>query len=129
MRASWSLALKSKAVGSKTGASPAVATSCPVRSTMSAVRALASRRKWLRMPWRRCASSSRNDQLEAPDVTAGASSERGLHPAHERLRPPAKPGLGFPGQVVPEQPHRLDPLLARQKAQRAEAAERLVAEQ
>src|SRR5579859_6913248 len=96
---------------------------------MSAVRALASRRKWLRMPWRRCASSSRNDQLEAPDVTAGASSERALHPAHERLRPPAKPRLGFPGEVVPEEPHRLDALLASQKAQRAETTERLVAEQ
>jgi hypothetical protein len=47
-RASWSLALKSaavsvaNAVGSNFGCSPTVATSCPVRSTSSAQRALLS---------------------------------------------------------------------------------------
>ena len=46
--ASWSLALKSaavseaKAVASKVGGSPTVATSCPARSTSSAQRALLS---------------------------------------------------------------------------------------
>jgi hypothetical protein len=50
-RASWSLALKSaavsvaKAVGSNVGFSPTVATSCPVRSTRRAQRALLSWRK------------------------------------------------------------------------------------
>ena len=55
IRASWSLALKSaavseaNAVGSNRGASPTVATIWPVRSTISAVRALDSPRKPLRI--------------------------------------------------------------------------------
>src|SRR5712692_5841711 len=135
MRASWSLALKSaavreaKAVGSNTGASPTVATSCPVRSTINAVRALASRRKRVRIAWRRCASSSRNDQLEAPPLTAAPSFEGCLHPANEGLGPAAEHRLGLPGEVVPEQSDRLHPLLPREEAERAEAPERLVAEQ
>jgi hypothetical protein len=71
---SWSLALKSaavseaKAVGSKCGGSPAVVIIWPVRSTISAVRALDSRRNSTRIAWMLFASSSRKDQLEAPDI-------------------------------------------------------------
>src|SRR5687767_8099953 len=122
MRASWSLALKSAAVreantvGSKAGASPTVATSCPVRSTMSAVRALVSPRKPRRMAWMRRASSSPNDQLEAP-VTAASSSERGLQTPQDRLAPAAKHLLPLPAQVVAQQPGGLHPALPGEVAQ------------
>src|ERR687898_603498 len=101
MRASWSLALKSaavsdaKAVGSNAGASPTVATIWPVRSTIRAVRALDSPRKPLKIVWIRLASSSRNDQLEAP-LTRRASYESRFHSPDDRFRPPAEHRLPLP---------------------------------
>src|ERR687894_378432 len=105
MRASWSLALKSaavsdaNAVGSKAGASPTVATIWPVRSTIRAVRALDSPRKPLRIVWMRLASSSRNDQLEAP-LIGYASYEGCFHSPDDCFRPPAEHGLTLPGEIV-----------------------------
>src|SRR5206468_1873184 len=107
MRASWSLALKSaavsdaNAVGSNAGASPTVATICPVRSTIKAVRALDSPRNALRIDWIRRASSSRKDQLEAPLIDP-ASYQSLFHPAHDRLRAPAQHGLPLPREVIPK---------------------------
>src|SRR5439155_18306533 len=107
------LALKSaavseaNAVASNAGASPTVATICPVRSTISAVRALDSPRKPLRIVWMLRKSSSRKVQLEAP-LMLPASCERRFQPADDRLRPAAQPGLSLPGQVIAKQPDRLD---------------------
>src|SRR5687767_4296489 len=134
MRASWSLALKSaavsdaKAVGSNAGASPTVATIWPVRSTMSAVRALDSPRNPLRITWMRLASSSRKDQLEAP-LMRHTSYEGGLHTPHYRLRPPTQHRLTLPGEVVSEQADGIHPILPGQEAQCRQASERPGTEQ
>src|SRR5215204_4769771 len=133
MRASWSLALKSaavsdaNAVGSKAGASPTVATICPVRSTIRAVRALDSARKPLRITWIRLASSSRKDQLEAP-FTGETSYEGGFHTPHNGLRPPPEHRLPLPGQVVSQQPDGVHTILPGQKPQRCKAPQRSGAE-
>src|SRR5512134_1249782 len=140
MRASWSLALKSaavseaKTVGSKAGGSPTVATSCPVRSTMSAVRAFDSRRNPASTVSMFRESSSRNDQLDAPPLTA--RHPRSACRSQFRLEPPdngpcAAPQhrMPFPGQVVPQEADPVHPALPGEEAERAQPPDRRLAEQ
>src|SRR6266704_604732 len=91
--ASWSLALKSAAVReanaaeSNWGASPTVATSCPVRSTSNAQRAFDSRRNACKCCWICLKSFSENDQLAAPAITCPRSVGLGhVPPGKQRLR-------------------------------------------
>ena len=93
MRASWSLALKSaavseaNAVGSNVGGSPTVATSWPVRSTISAVRALDS------------AEEAAEDGVDAAGVRLPrTTSSRRRSPAspHVRVWLPAGAGSSRP---------------------------------
>src|ERR687898_828484 len=124
MRASWSLALKSaavsdaNAVGSNAGASPTVATICPVRSTMRAVRALDSPRKPLRIVWIRLASSSRNDQLEAPLIGQVVSYQRCFHSPDDCFRSAAEHRLTLPREIVSQQSHGVDSILAGEEPER-----------
>src|SRR5512134_1167275 len=140
MRASWSLALKSaavseaKTVGSKAGGSPTVATSCPVRSTMSAVRAFDSRRKPASTVSIFRESSSRNDQLDAPPLTepplpSARRSQLRLEPADDRPRTPPQYRVGLPLQIVAQQPYALDAALAGEKSQGPEPPHDRLAEQ
>src|SRR5829696_515349 len=76
----------------------------------------------------RRASSSRKDQLEAP-LIGHVSYEAGLHPPDNRLGSAAQHGLAFPREIVPEQPHGLDLVLARQESQGGKPSERTRAEQ
>src|SRR6186997_3021718 len=91
-RASWSLALKSaavsvaKAVGSKVGCSPTVATSWPERSTRSASRALLSERNFCSNAVIATESASLNDQLAEPLTVAPLPSSRHRSPGRDRLR-------------------------------------------
>src|SRR5688500_14820051 len=134
IRASWSLALKSaavsdaNAVGSNATGWPTVATSWPVRSTMSAVRALDSCRNDVRMSSIRRESSSRNDQLDAPDIQRRLR-KRCLHAPEERFAAAAEHRLHLPRDIIPEQPHRLDAPLPGEELERRHPAKRVPAEQ
>src|SRR5215210_2959026 len=90
---------------------------------MCAVRALDSARKPPRIDWIWRKSSSRNDQLEAP-LNGSASCDGGFHPADDRLGPPAQHRLALPRQIIPEEPDRLDAVLAGQEAESGKASQR-----
>src|SRR5215207_2165795 len=76
----------------------------------------------------RFASSSRNDQLEAPLIRS-TSYEGRFHALDDRLRTPAEHWLTLPGQVVPQQAYGVHPVLACQKPERCKPPERTGAEQ
>ena len=78
-----------KAVGSKFGRSPTVATSCPVRSTSSAQRALQSVRNRSNARVISAKSSSVNDQLDEPTGIDSILIQGGFHVAEYPLAAPA----------------------------------------
>src|SRR5215207_6251943 len=138
--ASWSFALKSaavsvaNAVASKLGFSPTVVTSCPLRSTTSAQRALLSYRNrcssWLIAP----KSSSVNDQLVAPtgmNLLVGPKQlgQLALDPIEESAGAALEIGALLPANVLPEQTGCLGRTLATEVAQRRKPAHGPRAEQ
>src|ERR1041384_1325710 len=108
-RASWSFALKSaavsvaNAVGSNFGCSPTVATSCPVRSTRSAQRALQSVRNRSNERVMAPKSSSVNDQLVEPTAIR-VLGEVILHASQQLLAAPPERRVSLPSNVVGENP-------------------------
>src|SRR5688572_11532933 len=138
--ASWSLALKSaavsvaNAVASNVGFSPTVVTSCPLRSTTSAQRALLSYRNrcssWLIAP----KSPSVNDQLVAPtgmDLVVGPKrlGQLALDPIEESAGAALEIVALLPANVFLEQASRFRRPLPAKVAQCRKPTHRTRAEQ
>jgi hypothetical protein len=80
------------------------------------------------MVWMRFASSSRNDQLEAP-LIGSPSYERRFHSPDDGFRSTAEHGLPLPREIVSEQSHGVDTILSGEKPERSQSPEGAWAEQ